>query len=73
MTGKICKGALFIERFGILTEQQCPYDNGHGSICGTWCPLFGEARMTLDGIDLDICGNKHLIFSELDTTQAARE
>ena len=32
-------GYIWIEKFGRLVEQICPY-HGHGRGCGDWCPHF---------------------------------
>ena len=54
MKGKIKNGFLYIERKNSeFKRQYCPFDNTSGaalddgifldkSICGDWCPLFGE-------------------------------
>jgi hypothetical protein len=34
-------GDLYIKRVVRLKKQTCPFD-ADGTLCGDWCPLFGE-------------------------------
>jgi len=71
MKGKIgSDGALYLERGGELKTQYCPFETPAGSagpsVCGDWCPLFGEPNVIGPGgvhaAYLGIrCGNSRIL------------
>ena len=50
-------GVLNIERIGTLKECFCPFEpNAEAStVCGDWCPLFGEPSIQSKQVILQLC------------------
>ena len=74
MKGKINeKGYLEIKRTTRYMVQWCPFSNGQ-SMCGDWCPLFGEPVYEKDGrVLLTICQNSWFDFKKDDFTDERGE
>lgn len=75
-------GFLELERNGKMKPQICPM-NSNRHMCGDYCPLFGEAKPTMDiGLygrsentgqtTIEIC-HRDLIFDELTDDRPKRK
>jgi len=52
-------GILYIERAGVLQEQNCPFNAMH---CGDHCPLFGEPeRYDRQPDNIGLCHGRVLV------------
>ena len=56
-------GELFITRNGVTRLQECMRSpTGRARACGHQCPLFGENRVDVQGIKIDMCDARTLVF-----------